>query len=541
MRLGVAVLVIFLLSTGSVAAFPAGDVRGLVTWDGAPGSGSGTGVTAGVAPPALPDIGAVGLGIVQADCGGLGDAGDSQSAARGIAAPAACVGDFGLRDSADYYRMAVREGEVVLVERTAGLTSSSSFCLHRPDGSKVGCGSSRIRWTAEAAGDWSLAILATDENAWKRYGFELTVTMVPTENDCGTGRDAGGDRRNASSATPISTISSCLGGIHHTFDPIDVLAIDFAEGEAVTITLSKGPGSVVRACLFDYVTQFAVECFNEYSDSGRRYWMASAPRLYVLVVEALSSSGSTDYRIDVRSVEPHDDCGGGRDASSGQPVVLSSSLVECAGELDYANGDEKDIFEFPEARALRLDLEFHGKGAVYFCAHVVSVLSSCATVASGERVSFPVQAPATHSWRLSIWGFAPGSGAYALRVEAFEPRGQSDCGSGRDAAPNQYLVALPEGGLCEAELVMSEGDYSDWYSIASRAQGEVEIEIRLPEGASARVCYRNGAESCIEVHGEATWRRPIGLERVAQLNVAYLDRSWDGPYVIVARLPSESG
>lgn len=462
------------------------------------------------------------LGLVQTDCGQLGDAPATREDAREVDAPVACDGTLAWDDVKDAYRIRADHGDLITANVTSNAPSQVEVCLFAPSGEKTLCGRefNRLRWTAHETGDWT-AIVSVDRNRFfesKGYQLALAVVAPPTPDDCATGTDAGD---GLAGAIRLHVSDVCAGYVNARLDPTDAYALALAAGEAVSVSMAPEDGLYTHACLHVADGMVLVDCVW---GKGQAYLMAPSSGDHLLTVRSHHPSVTGSYVLHVDPAPPQDDCGAGIDAASFHPAAVPTPPVECGALLAEALGDDLDVFRFQGPEAVRLVLESQGTGEFGACLFAPEQEGACVRSRAGESFTLPLMAVAAGEWELWVvaWPFdVKADVSYAFRLESFTPAPQDDCGSGRDAASGNWTAPLPESGACGGILRLSDGDWHDGYTFEIPQAGTVTANVTLASpDATAWVCLYAGSWQCDESRGSVSLTVQASAGVTGQLHVS---------------------
>lgn len=463
-------------------------------------------------------------GLLQNDCGSMGDAPASGEGAVPVAPPVECVGTLAWDDERDAYRFDAARGDVLDVGVTFYDPYRVRACLVAPSGARPACawGLGPLRWTANETGAWSVEV-AWQRASWDWWGgddYVLRLVLAPPSppDDCGTGRDAGG---SAGSAVAFAAPGACAGEVNSELDEEDALAFAALRGQAFHVTLASR--AYPSVCLYGPDGESWLDCGQAVHPPERGpvrtselYFEPPADGTYHLRVVARSGAGSGPYVVSLAATEPQDDCGTGSDASGyAVPDAALEVPAACIGVLAIPVADDFDAYVFDAPSALRVTLAAPGVRATLCLLNPSGEFGACAFAReAGEPLSFPYQAPEGGRWEVWIWApFAPRANAsYELGVSAFAPTPQDDCGTGRDAAddwdPHPHVASID----CEGQLLGTEGDYRDLYSFDTTGAGNVTVSATGAPGKLLQVCLTGGPWRwrCAEGNGAASVRLPAG-------------------------------
>lgn len=187
----------------------------------------------------------------QADCGAAGDAGNLARWARAFSA-ASCEGALGTlhEDPEDWYLLEGHLGHAMTL-RLAMLGGDADLCVYEPDGRTVLACSQKpgeeddvVTFTSDGPGPHLVQV--------RPYAgapsYALTLTVAATQDDCGSGRDAG---RLAGAVRLEGPTTRCRGALPaEERDTADAYVVRVEQGQTLAASLAGTPLFDFDLCLY---------------------------------------------------------------------------------------------------------------------------------------------------------------------------------------------------------------------------------------------------------------------------------------------------
>ncbi|MEA3203441.1 MAG: hypothetical protein QOI63_1116, partial [Thermoplasmata archaeon] len=188
----------------------------------------------------------------QNDCGTGADAGGTSGTAATISVPQSnCQGAHpNAGDNMDWYQFYANTGDQISASMTPATGANFDLCLNTPAGGTVVCSSNTgsatdsVTYTATSSGYWKLDTYITSGTGT----YTLSVSIVPAQNDCGTGADAGNSHAGASLIGLPQ--SGCSGALTAT-DTQDWFRFASNNGETISISVTPPAGANFNLCLYN--------------------------------------------------------------------------------------------------------------------------------------------------------------------------------------------------------------------------------------------------------------------------------------------------
>lgn len=429
--------------------------------------------------------------IPQNDCGTSWDAGNHRLAAIAVIPPKSCDGSFpiGTAESEDWYVLDVASGEGIQVHVTPQAGRDVDLCIYGPDGAEIQCSRTRggsseaLAPTATSTGSWYVRLIAVTG----RGNYTMGITLLPAQDDCGTGTDAGASH---SFATHIGTPAACSGAFPTTgFDWEDWYKFPVSSNTAIVATLTPQVDADFDLCLHKPNGE-EVQCSRFHRDATESVSAtATLGGEWRLRVQVRSSMGEGTYSLSVTITAPHNDCLTGTDAggSFSQATPINPPVTNCLGGIASSSGDKEDWYKFsvPAYGLVHASLQPATTNLDLCLYRPDNSLASCGSLpgTSKETVSGAPIAT-TGEWRLRVYN-NPSGGDYTLSVALTAP--EDDCGTGGDAgSSSSYAASLATPAQCSAEF--RSPDTEDWYGVLGEAGKALNIVMTPNAGADYDVC-----------------------------------------------------
>jgi hypothetical protein len=296
----------------------------------------------------------------QNDAGSATDAGDKISKALAIEPDHSYSGEMGAFDEEDWYRFDIPAGHILKLSfAPAADGEAMKFSLRSFERSEV----------------WYSGVIPAGETMLKRvmmnnssggtyylqayygsggYGFEI---FIESQNDAGSGTDAGDKIAEALKITPGRSFAGQLGG----YDESDWYRFDIPPGSVIRMTLSNDPeGTPLKFALRNVngIETWQSEELQPGTQKTMRMLVNNA-RGGIYFLEAFDGSGPYEFGI---FLEKQNDAGLGRDAGdriADATKISSERIIE--GEVGGLDPEDWYTFSLREGRVIQFTTDRDGE------------------------------------------------------------------------------------------------------------------------------------------------------------------------------------
>ena len=295
------------------------------------------------------------------DAGSGSDAGGTASSSTSLSATNSTYsGNLSTTDTSDFYSISMPNGTGVSVGLTSPSGADFDLYLYDSGNSQIDSSLSTSSYDEVTSNGTSIggSTVYIEARRWSGSGqYTLQVWIFsepqgPTQNDAGTGGDAGD---TSTSATPLNSSNQSLSGwISDTFDTQDWYNISVPSGNGIFVTMSFPNGSTSGSQLSliessaTYYIQYDYSSPYEVSSNGSS---VGGGHVYIRV---LTNTDEGDYNLTITlfstSGQPgssQDDAGSGLDAgdssSTALQINMSGNLSTFEGWVDN-NWDTSDYY-----------------------------------------------------------------------------------------------------------------------------------------------------------------------------------------------------
>jgi len=327
-----------------------------------------------------------------------------------------------------------------------------------------------VRWVVSGESGGSYFLQVTD--GFGEYTVDLQVT---SQDDAGSGGDAGGDFRTALEVETDASISGVLGDS----DTADWYAFDIPAGSTLALALvPENDAQDMEIQLRDYEESRLWDAENV--TARRPAQVTKVVPVEQVGVYGVGVSGRGAYTLDI-AVQPQDDGGSGDDAAAdiGGAVEISvgTLFAGLVGDMDrsdwytfdVAAGSVLTVSVAPDAGTMGLEVGLHdAEDSLIDHQAIARGRSYAATVVIGPE--------AGGFWAIEVHS---GSGGYTGQVDVAL---QNDAGSGGDAADDVLgAVRIAVGNSYRG--IIGDTDTDDWYTFELAAGQGVVITLEGGPGA----------------------------------------------------------
>lgn len=361
-----------------------------------------------------------------------------------------------------------------------------------------------------------------------------------SQDDCGTGTDAGYFTNGTSNATPIAFPADCAGtlGQNPAYDTNDIYQVDVPRWGTLEASLAlpgASNGTKLGFCVgplpFSYATD---RCAYATPGAPARVATAQGPGPYFAWIYDSGSSPAT-YRLtlDLRDWTLGADCNGGDVGDTAADALLLQAPAACDAFLNPRD-DPVDWYAIPVdgGHAVSLTMTPNAEADFDVCLYAdpAGRPLDCSVLPMGQvdRVLLAPSQGGTYYLRVVQW-----DGAEGYTLSAQPAAAQDDCGVGGDGGSAYHAVALALPLACSGALDPAAGDHVDLFRVPL-SQGGIRATL---QGASAegalRVCLYGPGESQPRVCGDETG--------VASVSVPYMSAQQGDWLVGVWALSPDAG
>jgi hypothetical protein len=418
-------------------------------------------------------------GATQNDMGTGTDAGNSIGAATTILAGPG-TGYIDSTDTDDYYKVSVTSGQNISVSMTPPSGSDFDLKLYDTNQSQVdssslgGSQTDTVEDTASASGYYYICV-----HLWSGsgiYSMTVTVTGGATQNDMGTGTDAG----NSLSAATTIQAGSGTGYIDST-DTNDYYKVSVSSGQTVSVSMTPPSGSDFDLKLYDPNQSQVASSSLGGSQTDTVTYTATFSGDYYICVHLWSGSGIYSMNVTVTGGTTQNDANSGQDAGNSFAQALAIGAGSYTGFVDSTDTDDYYKVNLSSGQTIEVYLTPpSGSDFDLYLYDPNQTLLDFSTLSGSQTdtVSSVAITSGGYYVRVKRWS---GSGVYSFTVWLSSVAAQNDWNSGRDAgnSRDQALAISPGSGTG----YLDSTDTNDYYKITTTSSGEIDVILTPPTGS----------------------------------------------------------
>ncbi|MFW3147146.1 MAG: fibronectin type III domain-containing protein [Thermoplasmatota archaeon] len=391
-----------------------------------------------------------------------------------------------ISDYDDYYRFSAGGGDIIQIEFTSNSVGDPLYLyLYDQEESELfmlesegGNSTSDQIYTANET-EVSTWYIHVEYYGVGTYEFELTIT---TQDDGGTGGDAGGSQETAIGISPGTSIGH-INNSGGSLDEEDWYKFQAGEGDMIFLEFTSYSEYYLIYCyLLDPMNNSLIDLESLEGDSSTGDYFTSGetnPGWYYVRIEAY---GTGDYDFDL-VVQKQNDAESGNDAEGEQNDNITIDQGSFRGAL--GDLDEADTFRTPMLNSMVIEVNFtsetQGTQHLFLYDNNWTLLSSGPS-SSSESFMIVYCLQETYG---GIWGYVHidgDKGNYSFSLNTWV---QNDAGTGQDAYSQAHTFT--EATIIAEQnytgYVDERGDTTDVYRTTVGAGGILNITIKGPEGA----------------------------------------------------------
>jgi len=418
-------------------------------------------------------------GATQNDMGTGGDAGNTLSAATAIEAGSG-TGYIDSTDTADYYKISVTSGQTISVSMTP--PSGSDFDLKLYDTSQSQLDSSTlggsqtdtVEATASTSGYFYIYVYRYRGSGI--YSMTVTVTGGATQNDMGTGTDAG----NTLSAATTIAAGSGTGYIDST-DTNDYYKINVASGQTISVSMTPPSGSDFDIKLYDTNQSQVASSSLGGSQTDSITYTATSSGYYYICVHLWLGSGIYSMTVIVTGGATQNDMGTGTDAGNSLSAATTIATGSGTGYLDST--DTSDYYKVSVTSGQTISVSMTPPSGSDFDLKLYDTnQSQVASSSLGGSQTDSVTCTATSSGYyyicVNLWS---GSGIYSMTVTVTGGATQNDMGTGTDAGDSFGAAVTISAGSGTGYI--DSTDTNDYYKVSVTSGQTISVSMTPPAGS----------------------------------------------------------
>ncbi|MEM2878929.1 MAG: pre-peptidase C-terminal domain-containing protein, partial [Candidatus Hadarchaeales archaeon] len=355
-------------------------------------------------------------GATQNDMGTGGDAGNYLSNATAILAGSG-TGYIDSTDTDDYYKVNLIAGQTISVSMTPPTGSDFDLSLYDASQWEVdssllgGSQTDMVSYTATSSGYHYIRVYLYEGSGI--YSMTVTVAGGATQNDAGSGQDAGDTFAQA-----ITVQSGSYTGFVDSTDKDDYYRVSLAGGQIIVVSLSPPLGSDFD--LYLYGSDKTLLDYSTLSESqiDTVTYTATSPENCYVRVERWSGSGVYSFTVWLSSVSVQNDWNSGMDAGNSLAQAIAVSSGSGMGYLDST--DTEDYYRIRVASGVEicavLDPPLGSDFDLYlYDQNGIELSSSILSGSQTDTINYTSTYAGDFYIRVCLWS---GSGIYSLQISA---------------------------------------------------------------------------------------------------------------------------
>jgi hypothetical protein len=357
-------------------------------------------------------------GTTQNDMGTGADAGSSTSAATAISAGTG-TGYIDATDTSDFYKVSVTSGQTVRVSMTPPTGSDFDLALNDTSQSWIdsstlgGSQTDTVEGTATSSGYFYIGVNSYSGSGI--YSMTVTVTGGTSQNDMGSGTDAG---NSLSAATAISA-GTGTGYVDST-DTYDYYKVSVTSGQTVRVSMIPQTGSDFDLALYDTNQSSVDSSALGGSQTDSVDGTASASGYFYVHVYRYSGVGTYSLTVTKSGVvaSVQNDMGASTDAGDSFAQALTISAGTGTGYVDLT--DTEDYFKIGAAQGSTISATLTPPSGSDFDLYLYDTNQSevdSSILGSGQTDTVSYDATSTGDHYVRVLRYS-GSGTYTLNVSS---------------------------------------------------------------------------------------------------------------------------
>lgn len=438
--------------------------------------------------------------LPQDDCGLGIDAGWRSSAPTQIPFPVSCAGVVADGDRFDWFSVDLADEDYFEAAFMPSPGTQLDLCIFHPRGYVTDCVARYDDAPATllgggANGTWYVVAYAVGMRG--AYALDLEPLARPTQDDCGSGGDAGD---HADEARPVTLAVSCAG-LLHDLDNFDWYVADVPPDTWVRASATFGDGIMGAVCI-NYLAGGGCDWDgDEVAPTGEGGNMT-------FLVYRQTQLAAYDLVLEFAPPPPvQSDCGTGTDLAYGNAYDIGVGQT-CAGVLAEDYGDEYDDFQHYDGTAEGIVLQITSEQPLYVCAYDAHYEIECAWTDNGT-----LRLDAEWAWYVRVYG----DGAYAITLAGVwrtqEARAPILIGQNLTEEP---IASDPNGTLADGMWVELDQVAVGGETLEAAARtGGVLFDIGRVPGSTVELTFHDGAftkigEPCTVTAADTPCAVPVG-------------------------------
>jgi len=418
-------------------------------------------------------------GTAQDDFGTGADAGNSLTAATAIA-PGSDMGYLDSTDTEDYYKVSVSSGQTISVDVTPPLGSDFDLTLYDMNQTQIdssslgGSQTDAVEGTASESGYFYIKVYQYSGSGI--YSMTVTVTGGATQDDMGTGTDAG-NSLSAATAIPAGTGTGYL----NSTDTDDYYKVNLQSGQTIEVSLTPPSGSDFDLELYD-PSQFEVDSSTlGGSQTDIVTHTATSTGYFYIRSYRYSGEGIYSLTVTVTGGTTQDDMGTGTDAGNS---ISTATTIPAGSGMGYI--DSTDTYDYYKVRVTSgqtVSVSMTPPSGSDFDLSLYDTNQSqvdSSTFGGSQIDTVEGTAAASGYFYITVYQYS-GSGIYSMAVTVTGGTTQNDANSGTDAG-NSFSQALriPAGSFTG---YIDWTDTIDCYKVSVSAGQMIMVTLAPPSGA----------------------------------------------------------
>ena len=421
-----------------------------------------------------------GGGATQNDMGSSADAGNSIGAATTIPAGSG-TGYIDSTDANDYYKVNITSGQTISVSMTPPAGSDFDLKLYDANQSQVdssslgGSQTDTVEDTASASGYFYIHVYRYSGSGI--YSMTVTVSGGATQNDMGTGTDAG----NTLSAATTIVAGSGTGYIDST-DPNDYYKINVTSGQTISVSMTPPSGSDFDLKLYD-ANQSQVDSSSlGGSQTDSVTCAATSSGYYYTCVHLWSGSGIYSMTVTVTGGATQNDMNTGTDAGNSLSAAITIAAGSGTGYIDST--DIADYYKVSVSSGQTVSVSMTPPSGSDFDIKLYDTNQSqvdSSTLGGSQTDSVEGTASASGYFYIYVYRYS-GSGIYSMIVTVTGGATQNDMNTGTDAG-NTLSAATAIATNTSGTGYIDSTDTTDYYKISVTSGQTVSVSMTPPSGS----------------------------------------------------------
>ena len=433
----------------------------------------------------------------QNDMGTGGDAGNSLSVATQIAANTSGTGYLDSTDTADYYKVSVTSGQTVSVSMTPPSGSDFDLKLYDANQSQVdsstlgGSQTDSVEAIASSTGYYYIHVEQWSGSG--SYSLAVTVTGGATQDDMGTGTDAG---NSLSVATQIAANTSGMGYINET-DTADYYKVSVTSGQTISVSMTPPSSSDFDLKLYDTNQSQVDSSTLGGSQTDTVEGTTTSSGYFYIYVYRWSGSGIYSMTVTVTGGATQNDMGTGADA--GNSISAAAAIAAGSGTGYIDDTDTDDYYRVNVNSGQTISVEMMPPSGSDFDLELYNPSQSLvdsSTLGGSQTDSVEATATSTGYYYIRVYQYS-GSGIYSMIVMVTGGATQNDMGTGGDAG-NSTSSATTIAAGSGTGYMDDQTDTDDYYKISVAAGQSISVSMTPPSGSDFDLELYNPSQSLVD-------------------------------------------